>query len=377
MYTRGFTFVKKSLRLETFVFCFIYLFYIEYLNLSGEKCLTLGYPIRMKHYFLRARKIALIKVSAESLESSANTVAQKQSEGQRVFGEVEVSSIGVLGNPREPKLVVSPPISSNPNTSSHLLQLLSSDVLQLVASDNCTFNKAQKELGKANFTKIPNGVNGVEDRMSVLWEKGVHAGIIDPQRFVALTSTNAAKIFNLYPRKGYIGVGSDADIVIWNPNATRTISEKTHHHAVDFNIFEGMTCHGVPEFVIVNGRVIVDEGQIRAVQGFGKFIETPVFPPFVYDPSKLESLKPQRNGTDEQAIQNIREIEKIQFEEKAIPSVTLPESVVNTPSGKAPRPEGQRNIQDSTFSISEELDTERKSCIRVRNPPGGKSSGFW
>lgn len=119
--------------------------------------------------------------------------------------------------------------------------------------------------------------------MSVVWENGVYAGILDPCRFVAITSTNAAKIFNLYPRKGHIAVGSDADIVIWNPKATRKISQDTHHHNCDFNIFEGMICHGVPETVLVRGRVCVDNGEVRAVKGLGRFLNTPVRPPFIYD----------------------------------------------------------------------------------------------
>lgn len=235
-------------------------------------------------------------------------------------------------------------------TGSEITTMFFRDVLQVTGSDHCTFNSQQKEMGKGDFSKIPNGVNGVEDRMSVIWEKGVHAGIIDPQRFVAITSTNAAKIFNLYPQKGCIAVGSDADIVIWNPQKTRVISAKTHHHAVDFNIFEGMEVHGVPEYVIVNGRVCVDDEQLRAVQGHGKFVPTPVFPPFVYYPDQAAELKPVKNGVDQATLQN--NLAKLELEPKVCATPTLPESAVGTPSCRGPRPEGQRNIQDSTFSIS-------------------------
>lgn len=94
--------------------------------------------------------------------------------------------------------------------------------------------------------------------------------------------TNAAKIFNIYPRKGSIAAGSDADIVIWNHNRTRTISASTHHHLCDFNIFEGMECHGVPEVVIVSGRVCVENGEIKVAAGSGRFVETPAFNPYIY-----------------------------------------------------------------------------------------------
>ena len=105
--------------------------------------------------------------------------------------------------------------------------------------------------GRINdFTKIPNGVNGLEDRMSVIWEKGVHAGIMTPERFVGATSTTAARIFNIYPQKGVIAPGSDADVVVWNPNKTRVISAETHHHAVDFNIFEGKITKKITFYIL-------------------------------------------------------------------------------------------------------------------------------
>ncbi len=115
-----------------------------------------------------------------------------------------------------------------------------------------------------------------------------HSGLIDPTKFVAITSTNAAKIFNIYPRKGRIEVGSDADVVVWDPEAMRTISAATHHQNVDFNIFEGMRCHGVPVMVITGGYVVLDEGQdLRVRQGTGRFVPTPAFAPYVF--SKVQA----------------------------------------------------------------------------------------
>ncbi|XP_015835841.1 dihydropyrimidinase [Tribolium castaneum] len=315
-------------------------------------------------------------------KSAGLALKQACERGTRVYGETLVAALASDGSHYKHECfqhsaghILSPPLRPDPTTPQFLMNLLAQDVLQVTGSDNCTFNKSQKEMGKNDFSKIPNGVNGVEDRMSVIWEKGVQSGMIDPCRFVAITSTNAAKIFNIYPRKGCIAVGSDADLVIWDPTKTRTISASTHHQAVDFNIFEGMVCHGVPEFVIVNGRVCVDDGQLRVVQGHGHFVETPVYAPFVYDPEKIADLKPVRNGTHDDNLSE--HVHKVTIEDKACPTPTLPDSAVSTPSVRGPRPEGQRNIQDSTFSISEDLDVDRKSCIRVRNPPGGKSSGFW
>lgn len=238
--------------------------------------------------------------------------------------------------------------------------------LQTTGSDNCTFNKAHKELGKKDFSKIPNGVNGVEDRMSVIWEKGVQGRVINPCKFVAITSTNAAKIFNLYPKKGRIAVGSDADILIWNPEATRTISARTHHQACDFNIFEGMKCHGVPEIVIVKGRVCVEDGVVRVAEGHGHFIETPVNPPYVYNPLNGVSNGgdgEQTNGDnlDGNTNDNIEQLEieipTVEPLENYLAGPALSISSTDTRSctpGRGARQDGQRNMQDSTFSISGE-----------------------
>lgn len=335
-----------------------------------------GSPLYVVHVMSKSAAEILAKHRDEQIKLNGNT---------KIFGETLAAAVGTHWD--ENKLtcwhdaaahVLSPPLRSDPNTPYFLLNMLASDKLQTTGSDNATFNKDQKSLGKDDFSKIPNGVNGVEDRMSVIWEKGVQSGLIDPCRFVAITSTNAAKIFNIYPRKGCIDVGSDADIVIWNPKEKRTISTKTHHQAVDFNIFEGMECHGIPEYVLVGGRVCVDEGHLKVVQGHGKFIPTPTHSEFVYNNSKVSETKENVvNG-------EINEINTKTLNLQISPpsSVTSEVSTCSKSSmihtGKGMRMEGQRDLQSSSFSISSEFDDPvKKSSIRVRNPPGGQSMGFW
>ena len=126
--------------------------------------------------------------------------------------------------------------------------------------------------------------------MALLWHEGVNTGRLSMQEFVALTSTNTAKIFNLYPRKGAIRVGADADLVLWDPEGTRTISAKTHHQQVDFNIFEGKTVRGVPSHTISQGKLVWADGDLRAERGAGRYVERPAYPSVFEQLSKRAAL---------------------------------------------------------------------------------------
>ncbi|XP_067126841.1 dihydropyrimidinase-like isoform X2 [Centruroides vittatus] len=323
-------------------------------------------------------------------KSAADVISGKRKEGCILFGETTAASLGTDGThyfnmcwQHAAAHVTCPPLRPDPRLSSRLMDYLSSGDLTVTASANATFNNAQKALGADDFTKIPHGVNGVEDRMSVIWERGVVTGKLTPCQFVAVTSTNAAKIFNIYPRKGRIQVGSDADLVVWDPEATRTVSAKTHRQNTDFNVFEGMTCHGVPEYVVTQGRIVLEEGELHVCQGMGRFVPMPPYSPFVFgrinDREKARKpLKVDRDAYSGPVDENVTYmVEKAHYPVRENLVYAQPSSEFHS---RPPTRSGGRNLQDSTFSLSGAQIDDNKSPragIKVNNPPGGHSTGLW
>jgi dihydropyrimidinase len=170
------------------------------------------------------------------------------------------------------KYVFTPPLREKWHQEK-LWQGLKRDHLQVVSTDHCPFCfKEQKELGKDDFTKIPNGGPGVEHRMSLIYSGGVAGGRFSVNRFVELVSTTPAKLFGLYPRKGTIAVGSDADLVIFDPKRKHTISAKTHHMRVDYSMFEGIQVTGMPDVVLSRGKIVVDGDKFLGRAGQGEFL---------------------------------------------------------------------------------------------------------
>jgi dihydropyrimidinase len=177
------------------------------------------------------------------------------------------------------KYVCSPPYRETADQEA-LWQGVADNSLQVVSTDHCPFwfeggkdgRPGGKELGKASFAAIPNGCPGIEDRMMVMYSGGVRTGKISLNRWVELCCTNPAKIFGCYPQKGVIAVGSDADLVIWDPEATKTIRASEQHQRLDYNIYEGMQVTGLPSVVMSRGNMLVENGQWKGQQGGGKFV---------------------------------------------------------------------------------------------------------
>lgn len=170
------------------------------------------------------------------------------------------------------KHVMSPPLRAKQNQDA-LWKALGEGAIDTVGTDHCPFDLEQKVLGKDSFVNIPNGIPGIEERVNLLYTEGVRRGRINLDRFVDSASTRAAKLFGLYPRKGKIAVGSDADIVVFDPNYRGTLSAKSQHTNNDYNGFEGMQIEGRPTVVTVRGKIQVRDGQFVGERGRGKFLK--------------------------------------------------------------------------------------------------------
>lgn len=242
-------------------------------------------------------------------EQSVSALRRGRAAGYPVMGETCVQYFHItrdkhLGAPgfEGSKFVCSPPVR-NPEHHAILWQAVKDGTLQVVSTDHCDFwyeggkgpwqewakkhnggnwveyekqdpsyRRPGKELGLGDFSKIPNGLPGIEDRLMVMWQLGVNSGKISPSRFVELNCTNPAKIFGMYPRKGTIAVGADADIVVWDPKERRTLSASTHHMRCDYNLYEGMKVKGAPVLVYQRGKKLVDGDQWLGSNGGGQFI---------------------------------------------------------------------------------------------------------
>ncbi|MBC7707534.1 MAG: dihydropyrimidinase [Rhodoferax sp.] len=218
-----------------------------------------------------------------SCAESLDAIARARAKGQRVYGEALAGHLVIDDSVyRSADLefarahVMSPPFRGKHHQAA-LWQGLRGGNLHTTATDHCTFCAGQKAAGEDDFTKIPNGCGGVEERMAVVWDAGVNTGLLAPSEFVRVTSTNAAQIFNMYPRKGIVALGADADLVVWDPQGTRTISAKTQFSKGDFNVFEGRLVRGIPTHTLAAGNVVFERGELRAVAGAGRHIDRPAF----------------------------------------------------------------------------------------------------
>ena len=216
-----------------------------------------------------------------SCEQAHEAIRRARMQGKRVWGEPLIQHLTLDESEyfdkdwdHAARRVMSPPFRDQHHQDS-LWNGLANGSLSVVATDHCAFTTDQKRYGVGDFTKIPNGTGGLEDRMPMLWTHGVSTGRLTMQEFVAVTSTNIAKILNVYPRKGAILEGADADIVVWDPEKEKTISVDTQQSIIDYNVFEGKHVKGLPRFTLTRGKVAVHDGEMRTEPGHGDFVKRP------------------------------------------------------------------------------------------------------
>lgn len=321
---------------------------------------------------------------------AAEVISESRRKGKIVFSGVPIAALVLTGSEclnaswsHAASHLTTPPLRMDSSTPDTLTCLLANDDIQMVTSEHCSYDVSQRALGKDDFSKVPKGVNGVQERMLMLWKQAVLTGRMDMNRFVATTSTNPAKLFNLYPKKGKISVGSDADLVIWDADMVTKISSKeTQKHKGDFNVYEGQVCIGGPCMVITAGSVVMDQdGQFRVTQGYGQYVSLPPNCDHVFT-RVAERDKLCRTPKVTRAAYTGPSFEGVKVEDGG------DGAAIGTPVTDRGGDEfhsrgtrsGTRHQQDSSFSFSgaqADDDKGQKRSMKVSQPPGGKSSGLW
>ena len=222
-----------------------------------------GVPVYIVHLSAKEALDEVRRARDEGLPAFAETCPQY------LFLSLEDLRNGFNGA----KFICSPPLRAEEHHPELWTGLVKDD-LQLVSTDHCPFDfEGQKELGRSDFRKVPNGLPGVEDRVDLMHDGGVVGGRFTRERWVELISTAPAKLFGMYPKKGSVSVGADADLVIYDPNRRRTISARTHHMDVDYSVYEGREVQGASDVVLSRGSVIVRNGEFTGKKGAGRFIK--------------------------------------------------------------------------------------------------------
>ncbi|KAK6748218.1 hypothetical protein RB195_001066 [Necator americanus] len=240
--------------------------------------------------------------------------------------------------------------------SSRIVSALASQPLAVCTSGHHAISSESRLCAK-DFTSMPKGTVGVEERMCVVWEKAVRTGRIDPMRFVAVTSTNAAKMFNMYPKKGRIAVGADADLVLWDASVRWKLSSSERQSSVDTSLYDGLTIHAQAAVTIVGGQIAWKDGKIQEAKG--SFVQLAANSPYLF------SVVQQRD--------KISTAEKVDRGDSAAPNGMLPKRNNQEPLHDRPTPMRKSHLE-SNISFGTD---NRPATTRVRNPPGGRSTGFW
>jgi len=313
-------------------------------------------------------------------EPALKVISDARLRGCQVYAQVHAVSLVQNGSSykqsswnKSASNVTHPPLRDDPKIQQKLLNALTSGTLQLVSSGHFTVSTLDKaKAGKQDFSKIPPGTNGIFERMMALWSVGVQTGSLDVNDFVNMTSSAACKILGVYPKKGKIQVGSDADIVVWKTDSERHLAVESSRleiqHSNVANSFESVESDAGPSVVISRGKIMYADDQIQAVQSHGNFVSLPCFPPKVYDKLQRKNYSPPDvsvvniDQSDNNNKQQHQPVERI--------------TVKSADSSRYTRNSGHRAMHQSGWSFSGDQKDDRtpnKSMIRCYKPPGGGS----